>query len=262
MSFPQTSYSAIQAVKSADPELRERALESLASVYWRPIYHHARLKWGKQEDEARDLTQQFFLFALEKKIFAAYDPRQAKFRTFLRKCLDNFVVNEAKSAARIKRGGNLDLIPLEIRDEEGTARAMDIADETNLAEEFDRHWTRGLFAGALADLKSECMEQGKQTQFAIFEAYDVLRDEANKVTYDALAATHHIPVTQVTNYLHAMRRRFRELVLIKLREVTGSDEEYHEEVRLLIGIRRVSPPYTTGSKTSPTRFSGGAGGVF
>ncbi len=244
--FPQTSYSVIQLVKSGDSGQRQRALETLASVYWRPVYHHLRLKWNKRHEDARDLTQQFFLFALEKRLFAAYDPAQAKFRTFLRKCLDNFVSNEEKAAARIKRGGEMHLVPLEITDDSGVVQQLEIADEYSLAEEFDRQWMRGLFAAALDGLKKECERERKQTQFAVFEAYDVLRDDRHKISYDDLAVQHGIPATQITNYLHAMRRRFRDLVLEKLREVTGSEQEFREESRLL--------------NRTPPRVSGGAGG--
>jgi hypothetical protein len=39
----------------------------------------------------------------------------------------------------------------------------------------------------------------------------------------------------VTNDLHAARRRFREIVLARLRELTADDEEFDAEARELLG---------------------------
>ena len=40
--------------------------------------------------------------------FAAYDAGKASFQTFLRTCLDGFVLNERKAGRRLKRGGDMD----------------------------------------------------------------------------------------------------------------------------------------------------------
>ena len=40
----------------------------------------------------------------------------------------------------------------------------------------------------------------------------------------------------MTNHLHAARRRFRELALLNLRALVGTDEEYRAEARELFGL--------------------------
>jgi hypothetical protein len=40
----------------------------------------------------------------------------------------------------------------------------------------------------------------------------------------------------VTNYLAFARREFRRCVLAQLRDMTGSDEEFHREARSLLGV--------------------------
>jgi DNA-directed RNA polymerase specialized sigma24 family protein len=103
--FPDTSWSAVLGVRSADEAVRARSLEAVAQVYWKPVYKHVRLRWGRVPEDAQDLTQEFFSRALEKGFFDAWDPARGKFRTFLRVCLDGFLANEAKAAGRLKRGG-------------------------------------------------------------------------------------------------------------------------------------------------------------
>jgi hypothetical protein len=88
---------------------------------------------------------------------------------------------------------------------------------------------------AVERLRMRCVEEEKLTQFAIFEAYDLEDDRT--VSYRELAARFGVAETQVTNYLSAMRRRFREHVLEALRELTASEAEYRAEMRALLGGR-------------------------
>jgi hypothetical protein len=43
-------------------------------------------------------------------------------------------------------------------------------------------------------------------------------------------------VTQVTNYLAAARRQFRQIVLKSLRDQAGSEAEYRADARDLLGL--------------------------
>jgi len=110
--FPTTHLSAVLGVGSLEPETRRRSIETLVAAYWRPVYAHVRLKWRCAAADAEDMTQLFFARALEKDFFAGYDPAKGRFRTFLRTCRDRFAANEEKAAARLKRGGAVETLPL------------------------------------------------------------------------------------------------------------------------------------------------------
>ena len=79
-------------------QTRRVAFDALVSAYWRPVYKYVRIKWRADRDDAADLTQEFFARAFEKGSLGRFDPREARFRTFLRVCLDGFVANEHKAA--------------------------------------------------------------------------------------------------------------------------------------------------------------------
>jgi len=64
--FPATRWSLIAAARSAEPEARQRALEILVAAYWKPFYKYIRLRWDKDNEQAQDLTQDFFVRLLEK----------------------------------------------------------------------------------------------------------------------------------------------------------------------------------------------------
>src|SRR5215831_6843361 len=118
LAFPPTSHSTIRAVWSSDESERSGGFEALISAYWMPVYKYLRIRWQKSTDDAKDLTQAFFLAAMEKDFFRPFDPERARFRTFLRTCLDGFVSNHDKCAKRLKRGGAVEFTSLDFQDAE------------------------------------------------------------------------------------------------------------------------------------------------
>ena len=111
--FPATRYSAVAALGAPEETERERARTTLAETYWKPIYSYLRLRWRRDPDDAADLTQSFFLAALEKEFLAGYDPSRARFRTFLRTCLDRHVQHADEARSRQKRGGGAEHLSLD-----------------------------------------------------------------------------------------------------------------------------------------------------
>src|SRR5262245_30478112 len=134
--FPATRHSVLQSIASAEAEQRQRGLEALAEAYWRPVYKYLRLRWGAAADEAEALTQGFFARALEKGFFAQYDPRRARFRTWLRTGLDGFVSNERAAARRLKRGGGAAVLPLDFADAEAEVSGSAAWPESGVEELF------------------------------------------------------------------------------------------------------------------------------
>jgi RNA polymerase sigma factor (sigma-70 family) len=234
--FPSTRHSVISAARSADAEIRARGLEALARAYWRPVYKYVRLRWRASPEDAQDLTQEFFARALEKETFARYDATKARFRTFLRLCLDGFVANERKAARRLKRGGGLPLLSLDFAGAEGELGGQEGSDRIDPEEYFRREWVRTLFALAVDALRDRCTATGKSVHFALFERYDLDGAAASPPTYAQLAQEYDLPITQVTNHLAFARREFRRLVLDTLRELSGSDDEFRAEARELLGV--------------------------
>ena len=88
----------------------------------------------------------------------------------------------------------------------------------------------------IESLRSLCAEQNKPIHFALFERLVLAEDDA-KPSYAALAKEHRITVTDVTNYLAYARREFRRNVLVHLRAITATEEEFKSEARALPGCR-------------------------
>jgi RNA polymerase sigma factor (sigma-70 family) len=235
-SFPATRCSVLRARVSDDPAARQQANHELIAMYWKPVYKYLRSKWPLTNEDAKDLTQSFFLRAMEDGFLDRFDPARARFRTYVRVCLDAFVANERRAANRLKRGGGVQHLALDFEVAEGQFRRQPLAVGADPDEVFRREWIRGVFALAAEDLRRQCAAAGRLVHFALFERYDLDGpDAAQPITYARLAQEFGLAMTQVTNHLAAVRRQFRALVLARLRAGTGSEEEFQEEVLRLFG---------------------------
>jgi DNA-directed RNA polymerase specialized sigma24 family protein len=234
--FPPTRQSLLEAVRGGDAPSRAAALEALSRAYWQPACTYLAWRWRLDIDTAQDLVQEFFARALERDLFARYEPSRARFRTYLRLCLDSFAANERKAAARLKRGGGAPMLSLEeasVLDESALQAADEAADAM-----FQREWTRAVFGRAVDRLRLRCEERGKRVAFAVFQRYDLEGPTLQTPpSYAALAEEYDVPVTQVTNFLAWCRREFRSLVLEVLREQCASDEEFRADAWELLGVR-------------------------
>ena len=237
MTFPATRHSVVRDLGSVDPAARAAAYDGLVRTYWRPVYLYIRLRWRRGVDEAQDLTQEFFARAFEREYLERYDPSKARFRTFVRTCLDGFLANHDQAAARLKRGGGFVVTAIDFAraDADLAARAPD--DQADPERWFHQEWIRGLFAGALEALRTRADADGHARAFALFHRYDVEDADATpRLTYASLARETGISVTDVTNELAWARRAFRQIVLDTLRRVCASDEEFRAEARDLLGV--------------------------
>ena len=214
--FPSTEVSLIAAA-GGEP----LAMERVVALYWKPVYKFIRLKFGKDNEAAKDLTQSFFASVLEREFFQRFDPAKAGFRTYLRMAVERFAARQHEAGNRHKRGGGVEFVELD-----GVSAGSESPEEVYL-----REWRRQLFALALEDLRAECARAGKHTEWAVFEAYDLA--EGERPSYAELARLHGVAETSVTNYLAWARRGLRAFVTGRLRGVTSGERELREELRRL-----------------------------
>jgi DNA-directed RNA polymerase specialized sigma24 family protein len=237
MSFPATRLSVVERTRSGDAETRRIALAAIIDAYWKPAYKYLRVKWSLDPDAAADLTQEFFTSTLEKEVIERYDPSRARFRTYLRLCLDGFASNTRKAEGRLKRGGGVSVVPLDFETAEGEIRSHEPSVNADVDELFYREWVRALLERSVADLKRYAEAAGRPVMFEVFARYDLL-DEDTRPTYTEIARALNLTPATVTNHLAAMRREFRKIVLEKLRELTSSEEEWEAEAAKLLGAKR------------------------
>lgn len=233
--FPETNVSAIAAVRSDEPQVRQRAFDVILDSYWKPVYKYIRIKWNADNEDAKDLTQGFFANAFEKNHLADYDHSKASFQTFLRTCIDGYVANQRKAEGRLKRGGGIDHLSLDFSDAENELVLHPPAPGLTPEEYFQREWIRNLFLLSIDALRQHYEASGNKIRFQLFERYD-LEDSTEKISYASLASEFEVTITTVNNHLAAARRDFRRILLERLKQITATDEEFRSQARELLGI--------------------------
>src|ERR1700737_897036 len=87
----------------------ESALAELCRLYWYPLYIFARRR-GHSSEDARDLTQGFFLHLLEHRALSGVDRLKGKFRSFLFASFQNYLSDALDLARHFKRGGDKEFV--------------------------------------------------------------------------------------------------------------------------------------------------------
>lgn len=227
--FDTTHWSVVNAAGDVRSPQSAAALEKLCRTYWPPLYAFIR-RQGHTEEDAQDLTQEFFARLLERNEFESVDPRKGKFRTFLLAALTHFLSNQRDRERAAKRGGGQKIISLdEIKSEQ--LRHLEPASELSPDKLFDARWAMTVLEQALSELRRELAADGKASHFDELKGFLTADpgggDYSNAAT--RLAAT---PQT-VAVTVFRLRQRYRELVRAEVAHTVCSPLEVDEEMRHL-----------------------------
>jgi RNA polymerase sigma-70 factor (ECF subfamily) len=230
--FSTTRWSVVLlAGQEGSPE-SAAALEKLCRAYWQPIFAFARRK-GASEEDAKDLTQQFFALLLERKDFSGLDPRKGKFRTFLLAAFAHFLANEHDRASALKRGGGQRTFSLdEVQPEE--LDAISRAEEFSPGTIYDLGWAKAILKAALRQLKEEMSRADNPGQFDQLKQF--LTSDADSGHYAVTAEKLGVQVSSVPVLVHRLRQRYRELVRQEVAQTVSSPTELEEEMRHLFAL--------------------------
>ncbi|MBI2900970.1 MAG: sigma-70 family RNA polymerase sigma factor [Planctomycetes bacterium] len=228
-SFPRTRWTLLRS--AADPEAPDyrASIEGLAATYWRPVYAHFRRKWGKTNEDAKDMTQEFFAALCEKDFLDGLSPDQGRFRSYIMAALDNFVRRRHRDDGRLKRGGGAPRLSIEC------AGIFEPSGGDSPDRAFLRDWARSVLDESLEELEARYQDRGMEKAFRLFRLHDVEPEAGADLSYAALAERLGTTVTDVTNLLYRVRKELREAVLRRVRDTVTSEEEAEEEMRELFG---------------------------
>lgn len=232
--FNTTRWSLIvAAAKSPSPQARA-ALEELCGCYWYSVYVFVRRR-GKQVDDARDLTQEFFARLLEKDYLEAADRERGRFRTFLLTAVSHFLSNEQERACAQKRGGGQAVLSLDF--ERGEERYQhEPADHWTAEKVFDRRWALTLLDQALAALKQEFAASEKA---ALFEELKVfLTGDSGAPSYEISAERLNMSPGAVKVAVHRLRQKYRETLRQLVAQTVSVEEDIGSELHVLLSALR------------------------
>jgi RNA polymerase sigma factor (sigma-70 family) len=217
---------------------RRAAFDELTCAYRPAVVSYLQRRWHLDAPDAEDAAQSLLLRLWERDTLGAFDPDRARFRTFLRTCIDRYALNRRREARAIRRGGGTHLLPLhhdaiaDALDAQSAEAADDDAERADAC--FRDEVARAVLARALARLEHELVQRDRAVVFEVLRRYDL--EPMPDQRYSQVAEALRISVTQVTNHLHSARRRLRALALEEVRAMCASDGEYREEARELLGV--------------------------
>lgn len=213
--FPRTTADLVRELADPGTEARMSVLEMLAGRYWKPVYCFLRLTYGKSNEDAKDLTQAFFAWLLERDLLGKYDPSRSSFRTFLKGILRNFAGNEHQAAMRLKRGGGLQAIAADVSalPVEGPAPADPDA-------AFEQAFLRDAVDRAVHRVRARFQSGRRIVPFVVFEQYHFPKD-GPPPTYAIVARRLGLKESDVRNYLHEVREAIRAEAKVEFRSDGG-----------------------------------------
>jgi RNA polymerase sigma factor (sigma-70 family) len=236
--FTTTHWSLVlQAADSQSPLLNE-ALERLCRAYWPPIHTYLRRN-GHSPEDARDLTQSFFAYLLERRALRIADPERGRFRSFLLGSLRHFLAHERERAQALKRGGNVPLFSLEeLGPEEATA--LDVADGLSPEAAFDRRWALEQIERALQHLREGYATEGRGPLFDLLKNY--VWGEHNNLTLAQIAARLELTEEAVKKAVQRLRARLQSALRQEIGQTLSSPDQIDEELRHLRQALLGQPP--------------------
>jgi len=227
--FPRTTLGLLDGLLR--PAGRE-SFEELCRRYWKPVYSLIRVGWRKSNDDAKDLTQQFFTWLFEAGVLRRYDSGRASFRTFVKALVRGFLADHHKALRREKRGGTARVLSLG-RDDAPLERFLAAAEDGDPDRVFDQAWWMALVTHAVERVRERFAGRGRLDRFRVFDAYD-LADGPEAPSYRDVGTRLGLSESAVRDALHAVRREIREEIRAELLRQTCSPEDFEEEWHALL----------------------------
>jgi RNA polymerase sigma-70 factor (ECF subfamily) len=215
------------------------ALAQLCRTYWRPIFAFVVRRVQSQED-AEDLTQDFFLNVLKGNLLRRADPERGRFRSLLLKAVKDFLHDARDRARTRRRGGDAKFISWDEWTAEAPSRLMlpGEAEKSWPAEKvFDVRWAATVAEQALRRLQEECEAHKRPRVFDVLSG--ALTADRQDIAYEPLAAELGVKPADIKRLLHRLRQRYRELLRAEIAETVADPADVDEEVRYLVSALSV-----------------------
>jgi len=225
--FSTTHWSVVLTAGASASAGSREALERLCRTYWYPLYSYLRRR-GCDAHQAEDCAQGFFAVLLEGHTLERAKPERGKFRSFLLSCLSHFLADQWDQAQAQKRGGGKVIVSLDIEDAE-TRYQVEPAHDLTPERLFEKSWALTVLENAMARLKTESAEGGRQDLFESLKPH--LPASRGPASYKDVATRLGMTEGAVKVAVHRLRDRYRQLVRAEIAETVSTPEQVDEEIR-------------------------------
>ncbi len=234
--FSTTRWSLILLTSNAsqtDEKKSRRALTQLCRTYWRPIFLFT-CRRGFSEEDAQDLTQDFFAKILEKEWFSRADRKRGRFRSLLLKSLQNFLSDAKTKRQAMKRGRGFEFVSWDDWMAESPSQ-LSIPPKSVEAMTpevlYDLRWAATVVEQALRRLGEECEAKGRLRLFDTLSGS--LAVERGDTSYAQMASSLGVSEAVVRRQLHNLRQRYRWLLRDEVSRTVADPADIDDEIRHL-----------------------------
>jgi DNA-directed RNA polymerase specialized sigma24 family protein len=187
---------------------------------------------GSSAEDAQDLTQGFFLHLLDHKALRQVNPGKGKFRSFLLASLQNYLSDQVDSARCLKRGGNIEFVPLDMKSAEDRYRLAPL-DFLTADKIFDAQWAMTLLDEAMCRLNQEYAAQGKASMFETLKPFiDPINSKA-ALSYEQVANTLQVGLGSVKKSIYRLRKRYASVLREEVARTVSDPAELDQEIHAL-----------------------------
>jgi RNA polymerase sigma factor (sigma-70 family) len=235
--FPSTHWSVVVAAgrSEADPEIAQAALAELCQTYWAPLYSFVRSR-GYNVHDAEDLTQSFFAYLIERKIYTRVDRQKGRFRSFLLASLQNFLADASDRERTLKRGGGQHFLPLHEEQIEEAESCFQSHRTVSSGEQiFDRSWAEALVTAGLERLSADYKDDSKKKLFNELRIF-LAGSSQQPPAYAELATRLGMTESTLRSHVTRLRARYREVLRAEVRRTVDTEAEVDDELHDLLHV--------------------------
>ena len=218
-----------RAGTDAAAETMREALGILLQRYLPALRAHLILHRRIEPDRADDLLQSFVSRkVLEQRLIARSDRTRGRFRSFLLKALDHYVIDQIRQQK--SRGGAH--VPAQLDD----LQELDLADDAEVepSQAFDRAWAKEVVAEAVRRMRLECERTQRPDLWGVFE-HRVLAPSlhgAEPLPYERLVQEYKLDSpAQASNVLMTAKRTFARTLRGVIAESAEDDAELEQDLK-------------------------------
>ena len=226
--FPTTQWSLLALVRRGDARASQQALGELLGRYLPALQAHLIHARRLRPDQAEDLIQEFIAQKiLEKGLLRRADRKLGRFRSFLLKSLDRFLLDQIRRAGakkRSPRGADLASLGDQIKS---------VPSGQTPSDAFDVAWARGVIGEALKRMRTQCETSGRSDVWGVFECriVDPILKGAEPVDYQELVRRFGLESpARASNVLITAKRMYARALRSVVAEYVEDDDEMESEI--------------------------------
>jgi len=210
------------------------ALDDIFLTYRPAILAYLVRARGLAPDVAEDLVQQFFADKLiEQDLLAVVDRRKGKFRTFLLRALDRYLISWLrKQNAKKRRPENASINPL-------TGDENAPSEESAPGDTFEIEWARRIVEEAMKLMMADCDASNRQDIWGVFKdrILRVTLCGRNPIPYNRIIERYKFESpSQASNALITAKRSFQRALRAVVMRYAGDQHNVDEEIADLVAI--------------------------